>query len=332
MKATSTHRVTEKSARLLRQPIAALDAGNRTTQWITSEQVMTIPSVIKDLAPLEEAEFDSKSVLVEVRDSYGNTTSRFVIGAEAQAQKGTPVFEVNKVELAKHLIYAALEPSFNQSTMVIDCLRIALPDTDTRNIQNVAFLKELEGVYKFLRNGKHVVASIRHIEPVEKTLPAYRYAREHKLFKSPKSLNGILDLGSTGIGRLYFPCGSLNRQADVIVPATYVLAEKVNAALLPITGFSQDLSLIMDAIENGTFTISTNGISFAHLFHKCCSAWLEEILSKLSTKWEQYFSEIGEVLVIGGSAPLASPIEETTNGRFKVAPNPQTINIKGMML
>lgn len=292
---------------------------------------MTIPSVIKKLEPWEEAEFDEESVFVEVRDSDGNTTERFVIGAEAQSQKGTPAFEVNKVELAKHFIYATLEPSAAQSTVVIECLRIALPDA--RNLENVALLKELEGVYEFIRNGKHIVASVRNVEPVDETRPAYRYAKENGLFQSPKSLNGILDLGGgTGIGRLYSPSGSLNRQADVIVPGTYALAEKIDAALLPTTGFSQDLGLIMDAIENGTFTIGTSGIGFADLFEKCRNTWLEDIRGKLRTKWGQYFSEIGEVLIIGGSAPLAAPIQESTNGRFKVAANPQTMSIKGMIL
>jgi len=329
--ALTQHDTTQPNT-LLRRPVAALDAGNRTTQWVTSTgQVMTIPSVIKKLEPWEEAEFDNESVLVEVIDKDGNKTERFVIGAEAQVQKGTPAFEVNKVELAKHFIYAALEAMPGQNTVVIECLRIALPDA--RHTENFALLKELEGVYEFIRNGQHIYTSVRHVEPVDETRSAYRYAVRNGLFKSPKSVNGILDLGGgTGIGRLYSPNGSLNRQADVIVPGTYALAEKIDAALLPTTGFSQNLGLIMDAIGSGSFTIGTSGISFAHLFEKCRDAWLTEIRGKLRTKWGQYFSEIGEVLIVGGSAPLATPIQEATNGRFKVAPSPQTISIQGMLL
>ena len=88
----------------------------------------------------------------------------------------------------------------------------------------------------------------------------------------------------------------------------------------------------MDAIASGSFTIGTSGINFANLFSKCRSAWLDEIRAKLRTKWGQYFAEIGEVLIVGGSAPLATSIEESTNGRFRIAPNPQTIGILGMML
>jgi hypothetical protein len=67
-------------------------------------------------------------------------------------------------------------------------------------------------------------------------------------------------------------------------------------------------------------------------FPKCRDAWLEEIRATLRTAWSQYFNEVGEVLIIGGSAPLAKPIEESTKGRFKVAPNPQTISLLGMVM
>lgn len=332
MTATPMYNVTPKPDHLLKRQVAALDAGNRTTQWITpTGKVMTIPSVIKHLEPWEDTpEIDDESVQIEVIKD-GDTTSRFAIGTEAQVQKGTPAFEVNKVELAKHFIYAALEAMPGQNTVVIECLRIALPDT--RHTENFALLKELEGVYEFIRNGQRLYTSVHHVEPVDETRAAYRYAVRSGLFKSPKSVNGILDLGGgTGIGRLYSPNGSLNRQADAIVPGTYALAEKIDAALLPTTGFSQNLGLIMDAIASGSFVIGTSGISFAHLFEKCRDAWLSEIRGKLRTKWGQYFSEIGEVLIIGGSAPLATPIQESTNGRFKVAPSPQTISIQGMLL
>ena len=101
---------------------------------------------------------------------------------------------------------------------------------------------------------------------------------------------------------------------------------------MPTTGQTQDLSLIMDAIANGSFLIGTSGISFAHLFEKCRGEWIEEIRAKLRVTWGFKFAEIGEVLIIGGSAPLAAPIEESTKGRFRVAPNSQEISIRGMLL
>jgi TRAP-type mannitol/chloroaromatic compound transport system substrate-binding protein len=88
----------------------------------------------------------------------------------------------------------------------------------------------------------------------------------------------------------------------------------------------------MDAIADGSFQVGVSGTKFAHLFEKCRDAWIEEIRTALRTAWGQYFNQVGEILIIGGSAPLAKPIEEATKGRFKVAPNPQNISIMGMVL
>src|SRR4028119_1709306 len=95
------------------------------------------------------------------------------------------------------------------------------------------------------------------------------------------------------------------RQADVIVPGTFQLAKKIDSALMPTTNQSQDLAQIMDAIANGSYQVGVSGANFAHLFSKCRDAWLEEIRATLRTAWSQYFNEVGEVLIIGGSAPLA---------------------------
>lgn len=336
MTATVTKPVSPEPNPSLRRPIVALDAGNRTTQWIDPKgTVQTVPSVIKSLESWEEAEPCDRSVLVElieVIEGEQRFKERFLLGAEAQSQKGIPAFEQNKCELAKHLLYAALEPMPGQNTVIVDCLRVALPDA--RNLENVALLQALEGVHEFIRNGQRTYASIRKVEPVDETRAAYRYARAYGLFKNPtKYINGILDLGGgTGIGRLYSPSGGLNRGADVIVPGTFALAQKINATLLPVTGESQELSLIMDAITDGTYSIGTTGIKFAHVFPRCRDAWLEEIRGRLRTAWNGFMSELGEVLIVGGSAPLAKPIEEATKNRFRIAPDPQTLSIKGMML
>jgi hypothetical protein len=168
---------------------------------------------------------------------------------------------------------------------------------------------------------------------MDETRSAYRYAISNKLFKSMRQTNGVLDLGGgTGIGRLYSSSGSMMRQADVIVPGTYDLAKRIDSALMPVTGQSQELSLIMDAIADGSYKVGVSGPDFKHLFEKCRDAWLEGIRAQVRLAWSRYFPEVGEVLVIGGSAPLALPIQESTKGRFKIAPEPQNISIKGMLI
>ena len=332
MTATLTQNVNQEPVSAFKRPIAALDAGNRTTQWIDPKgNVRTIPSFVKVLETWEDAEPCENSVLVELFDKHGHTESRFIVGAEAQALGGKPAFEFDKIDLAKYLMFAVLEPNIGQNTLIIECLRVALPDS--RHKENVKQLGELANTYEFTRNGERVYSTIRNIQPVDETKPAYRYARANGLFKSPKSINGILDLGGgTAIARLYSPSGSVMRELDLNVPGTFDLARRINAALMPATGQTQDLSLIMDAIKDNSFVIGTSGIGFAHLFEKCRDGWIEEIRAKLRVTWGHKFAEIGEVLIIGGSAPLAAPIEQATGGRFRVAPNSQEISIRGMVL
>jgi hypothetical protein len=332
MTATLTHNVTNAPMPAIKRPIVVLDAGNRTTQWISlNNNIKTIPSCIKMLEDWEEAQPDQHSVLIEVLNNSGDITERFIVGAEAQRQKGVSAFTGNKCEMAKRLVYAALEPLPGSNTVVFDYLRVALPDA--RNAENVGLLKGLADTYYFRRNGETIHASVREVEPVDETRPAYKFAIAKGLYKSLKHINGCLDLGGgTGIGRLFSPSGNLMRQADVIVPGTFQLAKKIDSALMPVTNQSQDLAQIMDAIADGSYQIGVSGANFAHLFEKCRDSWLEEIRAMLRTAWGQYFDQVGEILIIGGSAPLAQPIQEATKGRFKVAPNPQNISIAGMVL
>jgi len=332
MTAALTQNVKSSPTVPVKRPLTALDAGNRTTQWLSPENtVKTIPSCIKMLEDWEEAQPNNKSILIEVLNNSGDMSERFIIGEEAQRQKGVSAFTGNKCEMARRLVYAALEPLPGTNTVIFDYLRVALPDA--RNAENVKLIKELANTYYFRRNGETIHASVREVEPVDETRPAYRLACAKNLYKSLKYINGVLDLGGgTGIGRLYSPSGNLMRQADVIVPGTFQLAKKIDSALMPTTNQSQDLSQVMDAIADGSFQVGVSGAKFAHLFEKCREAWIEEIRATLRTAWSQYFDQVGEILIIGGSAPLAKPIEESTKGRFKVAPNPQTISIQGMVL
>ncbi len=136
MTATMTQNVNQEPGSAFKRPIAALDAGNRTTQWIDPKgNIRTIPSFVKVLEPWEDAEPCENSVLVELFDKHGHTETRFIVGAEAQALGGKPAFEFDKIDLAKYLMFAVLEPNINQNTLIIECLRVALPDS--RHKENV---------------------------------------------------------------------------------------------------------------------------------------------------------------------------------------------------
>lgn len=308
---------------LLRQRIC-FDGGNRTTAWIDPRgKIKIIPSIIKNLADWEEAESDEKSIVIQFEGK------RYVVGELAKQLGGRPVFEQDKCDLALLLALCALEPNPDQNVVSINELLIALPDK--RQAENLKALQKLETTHEFTRNGQHVVASVRKIRAIDETAGAYALAKRHGLFRAVNQINGVLDFGGgTSIARLYTANGTLNRKGDRILPGTADLASKIDAALLPRTGASQNLGLIMDAIADNSFEIGTTGINFEAVFREVRDEWLNDIRDRIKRSWAEYLPQIGEVLMIGGSAPLAQSLEITSKGRFKVAPHPQLFNLKGM--
>lgn len=334
MSSVLTHPVTNGrvESSLVKRKILVLDAGNRTTQWINPDsEVITIPSVLKHFEDWEDIpEGSTESPVIELLNEDFQVSSRYVIGTEAKLQKGKAAFAYDKIKLAEKLMFAALEPHCDSDMLVVETLRVALPDS--RNQDYARTLKSLSGTFNFIRNGQRVTASIRKVELVDETRPAYNYAKQRGLFHRPDKINGILDLGGgTAIGRLYSPSSQPMRIQDVIADGTYKLANLVSAAMQRSTNKSLDLGQIMDAIANQTYT-TDSGVAFAGIFPKCRDTWLDEIRAEIRTRWADFFKEIGEVLIIGGSAPLAFQLETDTNKRFKIANNFQTISIEGMIL
>ena len=305
------------------RPTVCFDGGNRSIQWLDpAGNIRQLPSFIKSIADWEDVEPDENSLVIE----FENET--FAIGQVAKDMGGIPVFQADKIELARRLVLAALEPNSGNDALRVERLLIALPNS--RNA-STALLKAIEGTYEFTRNGQAIVATVRKVEPIDETKAAYVYAMQQGLFLSRKQINGVLDLGGgTSIARLYSVSGSLMREADVILPGTFDLARKIASRINRDLPTSADLSLVMDAIERGDYCYGTTGYSFAPAFESARAEWLDNIRGEIKTRWGQWLANLGEVLIIGGSAPIALPLQEATKQRFKIAPNSQTISIVGM--
>lgn len=297
-----------------------LDGGNRFIKYLDPlNRVRILPSVVKELESWEDAEPDDKSVVIAV-DGHC-----YVIGELAAQLGGKPVFEGDKSDQAWLIALAAIEPNPGQNQVLIETMPVALPDS--RNKQGIAAIKKVEGVKDFTRNGVDIVATVRTVEPCDETKPAFKFAKSKGLFRAPNKVNGILDLGGgTGIGRLYSPSGTMIRTADTVLPGTFQLAQKIAAALLPQLGYSPELRLIMDAIADSSYLYGTTEVNFEPIFQKCREQWISEIRSKLKVAWTTQLSDLGEVLIIGGSASLAQPLVEATKGRFKIASHPNVPN------
>jgi hypothetical protein len=311
------------------RPEVLLNAGNRYLEYISAAgQLVRMPHVIRhfDTSWEDVSAPGAETVIIE-RD--GQT---YAIGQAAKAQSGhRSAFDKGKLSMLAESVYAALEPPTGHTAFRVETLKIAVPDT--RNPEAIAAGKALVGTHEYTRNGQALIVTIAHVLLIEESTAAYRYGCDNGLFQWDDAINGVIDFGGgTSSGRLYSAEGVNLRDASITLPGTNKLAQAIQARLLKETGISADLSQIMDGIENGTLQIGRNGSSFASHFTASRDVWIDDIRSAATAAWQPYLSDLGEVLLVGGSASLAESMEHRTKGRFKVVDRPQDITVLGMGL
>ena len=302
------------------RPVLAVDPGNRFTKWIACQTVYSIPSYVKELSHWEEGGNDAQSFEI------GYSGRRYLVGRLAQLMGGSPAFESGKADLAHLLILPALA---SDSPQRIE--RLVIPTPDSRNQATIAKLKELETTIEFSVNGHDCLTTIRSVVAVDECRGAYDLALGRQMWRYPQNPNGILDIGGgTAIARLFAPGGALLRDADIVLPGTSHLAQRLAAAILPKVGNTADAGILMDAIASGNLCYGSTDIDFSREFVAVRDAWTADIRAKLKTNWAKYLPSLGELVVIGGSASLLQPMCEASKGRFKVAPRPQFFNLYGL--
>ena len=311
----------------IRQEIL-VNPGNRYIEYVSvNDQMVRLPSVIRDFdASWEDVPSPSTDTAIIERDGR-----IYAIGQAAKTMHGKAAFDKGKLSMMFDSVFAALEPSYGQSILRVENLKIAVPDT--RNSEAIAESKKLQGTFEYTRNGQALITTVAKVTLIEEATAAYNYGVKTDLYQWLDAINGVIDFGGgTSSGRLYSPDGLMLREASITLPGTNALAQSIQARLLKETGTSADLSAIMDGIESGSYQIGRNGASFVTHLASTRDLWLDDIRSKASAQWQPYLNDLGEVLLVGGSASLAASLEERTKGRFKVAPNPQDITILGMGL
>lgn len=306
--------------RAVSRPVLAVDPGNRFTKWIDGQNVRCIPSYVKPLEDWEEGGNDAQSFEVEFNGR------RYLVGRLAQLMGGLPAFEGGKAELAHLLILPALA---SDSPQRIE--RLVIPTPDSRNQATIAKLKELETTIEFSVNGHDCLTTVRSVAAVDECRGAYDLALGRQMWRYPNNPNGVLDIGGgTAIARLFAPGGALLRDADIVLPGTSHLAQRLAAAILPKVGNTADAGMLMDAIASGNLTYGSTEIDFSREFVAVRDAWTADIRAKLKTNWAKYLPALGELLIIGGSANLLEPMCAASKGRFKIAPRPQFFNLYGL--
>jgi hypothetical protein len=312
------------------RPRLTFDLGNRFLKWIDPNgEIQCIPSCIKECSKHEWKRVKQypNSVLVEIDEKF------FVIGELAQQLNGQPTFTKNKCELAEILVLAAIQPLHRQSVH-IERLIVSIPNTlNEEDVNAIQKLANYPLAREFKRNGQYLVYTVAEVEIYDETQPAFKYARDQGFFLYPDTKNGIWDIGGgTSISRIYLPNGQPVFDAEIILPGTKSLAHLIAAELKEEFNlqYSPGLPAIMDSIARGDYLYGADKVDFSAIFQKVCEQWVESARSEIRSKWVAHLHELGEVLIVGGSAGIAAPLCQASGDRFKIAPQPQLFNLIAM--
>lgn len=328
----------EKTIQLRRY---AIDAGNRQVKYGRSSYVSVMASVVKELHPLDNPVFSEGTAIVHYLqgDNLSLKNKRWAVGELAAEQQGDATFKSEKALMQPYLVFAAIAPGVEISdepiTISISELRLCLPDAHNQGKVS-AIRSAIKGFHQIERNGQILNVRIGNVTVEPECAPAYRWCKSQGLFLYDQK-NAILDLGGgNGSAQPFATNGSWTWEERVSLPGVFRLAEALasDPLLLDIEekGCSPKPELIMDGIANQTYLYGTTGRSFADIFPHHRDRWLNRIRSDIKTKWHGILSQLGEVIIVGGSAPLAQPFCESSGGRFKIAPEPEKATARGMLL
>lgn len=315
---------------VLKVPRFVCDAGNRQIKFGIGE-IQLVQSYLRLLNLWDEPVPDAHSIVVDYVGSNPKLVGRWVVGSLAQELGGTATFKTEKSELMPRLVLAAIKHTLKRGKALIENLRLCLPD-DLNQSKVEAIKKALVGIHQI----DNLVVEIKTVTIEPEGAGAYKWLRQNRQYRYDR-INGTLDFGGGNTtAQLFSKSGMLLRDTRLTLPGTYKLAEAIAAdpSLLGVEGKgnSPKTELIMDAIAENTFTYGNTGVSFAQIFPRYRDMWLQGIRQEIRTRWGNYLSQIGEVLMIGGSAVLAEALVEQTKGRFKIAQDPVFCSARGMML
>jgi hypothetical protein len=303
-----------------------LDPGNRYLKFLSpsgqSRQILSCVAQIKGTAPGGTAD----SPVISLREN--GEAKAFVIGRLAPNYQGLKTFEHQKAELAKYLLLAALPP---QSNTYITNLAIAIPAMMSKQHQRL--LLNLAGCHDYIHNSVSCLATIENVKLIPETVGAYLQGRHSGLYQNPSYNNGVLNIGGLNVsGSIFTPSGDRLEAFELLDEnGTAALADLIatHPSVRSQSHISIEPSKIMDAIESGKYQVR-NTADFRSVFEECRAEWQSRIVATIRRRWASQASELGQVLIVGGSAPLFLDYQAKTSGRFLVTPDPQNFALLGM--
>lgn len=301
--------------------LLAYDGGNRGVKGGYGDKRVIYPSyqtVKKTFQDIDLKKIPPNSWVIE----DGSIT--YLVGNVAAQFQAIPTYQQNKWEISKPLFYGLLGALKLSGDLKIKTLRLATPDT--QDASQVERLLSLKGSHHVVINGKALTVRVGAVQIFDEGVPAWVNACQSNVWQFPKALNGILDLGGgTAIARLVTAQGAVVRQSELILPGTFELANKIGSYL----GVNCVGPLILDAIENQTYMLPS-GVNFKAQFLGARDEWLTTIRAELKSRWASFAGQYGQVLVVGGSAPLAIDLVSSSS-RYLMAENPQMFALEGLI-
>lgn len=316
-----------------------IDPGNRFIKYASSSEIVgmfpSIASKIEDWDVQQSPNTDDSASFSyddgAALDLIGN---RYVVGSEARYLKGKHTFYGEKAAIAPLLILAAITKISTCQKLEIEKLVTCLPE-DRDGIHSHAIREALVGNHVLRIDGIQHAIEIGNVKIEPEGFRAFHWLAAQGHFDLDK-LSGIVDIGGGNVGiSLFTPTGSLIRESHRILPGVAFIAAKISQHPLLIGCEGKHCSpkqeRILDAIADGSFKYGTTSKNFHPIFVEERQRWEEELRQQLRTAWQEYFAEIGNIGIVGGSAGWLQPLVDRSKGIFFIPPNPETATVRGMV-
>ena len=138
--------------------------------------MIRLPNVIREFDPSwEDVPAPAADTVIIEREGR-----IYAIGQAAKTMHGRSAFDKGKLSMMFDSIFAALEPSYGQSILRVENLKIAVPDT--RNQDAIAESKKLQGTFEYTRNGQALITTIARVTLIEEATAAYLYGTKNGLY------------------------------------------------------------------------------------------------------------------------------------------------------
>lgn len=310
-------------------PRLTLDCGNRFTAGMLGDRLIQFPSYavepgVKQYFDFDKPHFkDGQSFVIE----YGSI--RYSVGQKARLLCGDRAYDVGKWNLAKPFFLAALSALTDAANIYIEELVAAVPDpSDDEQVRNFRALAEGLG-QSYRANGVDRAVKVGSVRIEHECHYAYAKAVQDGLLIWPGMSNGVIDLGGgTSIYRLIDSDGDIDdARSGVINGGTAELASDIAEQCF---ADRDRANLVMDAISDGSFEV--RGDNFKHVYDELFPKWIQKIHRKIQGKWNPVISQIAQILIIGGSAPLVREYFNVgePDARFVMPSNPQHYGLEGL--